>query len=121
MSGESDLALHLHELLSFLNQKGIDTLLVLTQQALIGERAEPIDISYLADTLVILRYFEVAASVRRAISVLKKRSGAHESTIRELRFSSDGIQVGEPLAGFKGILSGLPDSVQTPAPQIEES
>jgi circadian clock protein KaiC len=120
MSGEADLAQHLHELLSFLNQKGIDTFLVLTQQALIGERTEPIDMSYLADTLLILRYFEVTASVRRAISVLKKRSGAHESTIRELRFSSAGIHVGEPLAGFKGILSGLPDSVQTREPQIEE-
>jgi circadian clock protein KaiC len=121
MSGEADLAQHLHELLSFLNQKGIDTFLVLTQQALIGERTEPVDVSYLADTVLILRYFEVTASVRRAISVLKKRSGAHESTIRELRFSSAGIQVGEPLAGFKGILSGLPDSVQAREPQMEES
>lgn len=121
MAGEADLPLHLRELLSFLNQKGIDTFLVLTQQALIGERAEPIDISYLADTLLILRYFEVAGSVRRAISVLKKRTGAHESTIRELRFSSAGIQVGEPLASFKGILSGLPDSVQSPAPQMEKT
>jgi circadian clock protein KaiC len=120
MAGEMDLALHLHELLAFLNQIGVNTFLVLTQQALIGERAEPIDISYLADTLLILRYFEVSASVRRSISVLKKRSGAHESTIRELRFGSEGIQVGEPLTGFKGILSGLPDSIQIRETQNEE-
>jgi circadian clock protein KaiC len=121
MSGEADLALHLHELLSFLNLKGIVTFLVLTQQALIGERPEPIDISYLADTLLIMRYFEVVASVRRAISVLKKRSGAHEGTIRELRFRSEGIHIGEPLAGFKGILSGLPDSIQIPEAETGES
>jgi circadian clock protein KaiC len=121
MSGEADLALHLHELLTFLNQRGVNTFLVLTQRALIGEGQEPIDISYLADTLLILRYFEVDASVRRAISVLKKRSGAHESTIRELRFSAQGIQVGEPLIGFRGILSGMPDSMVTPEQSTEES
>jgi circadian clock protein KaiC len=120
MQGENDLALHLHELLSFLNQKGVDTFLILTQQALLGEGSAGIDISYLADTLLVLRYFESEASVRRAISVLKKRSGAHESTIRELRFSSEGIQIGEPLAGFKGILSGVPDSIHIAEPQIEE-
>jgi circadian clock protein KaiC len=121
MSGEADLALHLHELLSFLNLKGVVTFIILTQQGLIGERPEPIDISYLADTLLVMRYFEVAASVRRAISVLKKRSGAHEGTIRELRFSSGGIQIGQPLAEFKGILSGLPDSIQVPAVETKES
>jgi circadian clock protein KaiC len=119
MSGEADLALHLHELLSFLNLKGVVTFMILTQQGLMGERPEPIDISYLADILLVMRYFEVAASVRRAISVLKKRSGAHEGTIRELRFSSEGIQIGEPLAGFKGILSGLPDSIQVQEPSAE--
>jgi circadian clock protein KaiC len=71
-----------------------------------------IDVSYLADTLLILRYFEAAGSVRRAISVLKKRSGAHEGTIRELRFGPQGIQIGEPLAEFKGLLSGIPDSAE---------
>ncbi len=120
MSGEADLSLQLHELLSFLNQRGVDTFLVLTQQALLGEGSVGIDISYLADTLLILRYFEVAGTVRRAISVLKKRSGAHESTIRELRFGSEGIQIGEPLARFKGILSGIPDPIQISEPEIEE-
>src|SRR6185437_8917204 len=85
------------------------------------QRAEPVDISYLADTLLILRYFEVEASVRRAISVLKKRSGAHEDTIRELRFSKDGIQIGEPLEKFREILSGIPEFVQMPKGESEES
>ena len=114
MPGEGDLPLHLHELLSFLNQKGVDTFLILTQQPLIGEGSASIDISYLADTLLILRYFEAEASVRRAISVLKKRSGEHENTIRELKFGPRGIQIGEPLAGFKGVLSGIPEFVMMP-------
>lgn len=121
MPGENDLALHLHELLAYLNQRGIDTFLVLTQQALLGERSEPIDISYLADTLLILRYFEADALVRRSISVLKKRSGAHEGTIRELRFGPEGMQVSEPLAGFKGILTGIPDAIQIQGSRNEES
>jgi circadian clock protein KaiC len=120
MSGEDDLALHLHELLSFLNQKGVDTFLILTQPSLLGEGPGGIDISYLADTLLILRYFEAQASVRRAISVLKKRSGKHESTIRELRFSAEGIQIGEPLAAFKGVLSGIPEFIRMPESQTQE-
>jgi circadian clock protein KaiC len=121
MPGEGDLALHLHELLSFLNQKGVDTFLILTQPSLLGEGPGGIDIGYLADTLLILRYFEADASVRRAISVLKKRSGEHESTIRELRFSAKGIQIGEPLAAFKGVLSGIPEFIRMPEGQTEES
>ncbi len=97
MPGESDLALHLHELLAYLNKKGVNTFLILTQRGLLGEGQADIDISYLADNLLILRYFEAGASVRRAISVLKKRSGPHENTIRELRFGPEGIQLGEPL------------------------
>lgn len=114
MPGEADLALHLHELLEFLNQKGVNTFLILTQQALFGEGPGDVDISYLADNLLLLRYFEAAASVRWAISVLKKRSGAHENTIRELRSGPEGIQLGEPLAGFKGVLSGTPDFIKMP-------
>ena len=121
MPGESDLALHLHELLEFLNQKGVNTFLILTQQPFFGEGPGDIDISYLADNLLILRYFEADASVRRAISVLKKRSGAHENTIRELRFSGDGIQLGEPLDGFKGVLTGTPDSIRMPEVPTKES
>jgi circadian clock protein KaiC len=112
MQGEVDLALQMHELLTFLGQKGVATVLVLTQHGLVGEVYADIEISYLADAVLLMRYFEAAASVCHAISIVKKRSGGHENTIRELRFGSKGLQVGEPLTGFKGILSGLPDSIQ---------
>jgi circadian clock protein KaiC len=121
MPGEADLALHMHELLEFLNKKGVTTFLILTQQTLLGEGTGDIDISYLADNVLIMRYFEAEASVRRAISVLKKRSGAHENTIRELRFGQAGIQLGEPLAGFKGVLSGTPDFIRAPEVKTTES
>lgn len=119
--GEDDLALHLHELLAFLNQKGVNTFLVFKQRALLGEGETDVDVSYLADTLVILRYFEAQGAVRRAISVLKKRSGDHERTIRELWSGPQGIQLGEPLVGFRGILSGTPDSMRGPEPKLDES
>ncbi len=112
MPGEVDLALQLHELLTFLGEKGVATVLVLTQRGLVGEVYDEIEIGYLADTVLLMRHFEVAASVRHAISIVKKRSGRHDNTIRELRFDSEGLHLGEPLTGFKGILSGLPDSVQ---------
>lgn len=112
MSRESDLALQLHELTVFLTHKNVATFIVLTQHGLVGHVYEDIEISYLADTVLLLRYFEVAASLRRAISVLKKRSGAHELTIRELRIGPGGLQIGEPLSGFKGVLSGTPDFIQ---------
>ena len=121
MPGESDLALHLHELLAYLNKKGGNTFVILTQRGLLGEGQADIDISYLADTLLILRYFEAGASVRRAISVLKKRSGPHENTIRELRFGPEGIQLGEPLDGFQGVLSGTPESIKLPEPLTKET
>ena len=111
MPGESDLPLHMHELLEFLNQQGVSTFLVLAQQNLLSQGSDDVNVSYLADNVLIMRYFEAEASVRRAISVLKKRSAPHENTIRELQFGSDGIQLGEPLAGFKGVLSGTPESV----------
>ncbi len=121
MPGESDLALRLHELLAYLNKKGVNTFLIITQRALLGEGHSDIDISYLADNLLLLRYFEAKASVRRAISVMKKRSGAHENTIRELHFGLQGIQLGEPLDEFQGVLSGTPDSIKVPEPQAKES
>ncbi|MDQ2833969.1 MAG: AAA family ATPase [Acidobacteriota bacterium] len=121
MPGEGDLALHLHELLATLSQKGVNTFLILTQRALLGEGETDIDVSYLADTLVILRYFEAEGAVHRAISVLKKRSGDHEHTIRELRFGPEGIQLGEPLIGFRGVLSGTPDSITVPSGKLNES
>ena len=98
----------LHELLSYLRQRGVVTLLTMAQHGLVGERMDaPIDVSYLADTVLLLRYFEAAGQLRQAISVVKKRSGEHERTIRELRIGPD-LRVGEPLREFHGVLSGVP-------------
>jgi circadian clock protein KaiC len=116
MPGEQFLALHLHELLTYLNNRGVLTLLVLAQMGLVGSAMHtPIDVSYLADNILVLRYFEAQGNVRQAISMMKKRSGGHERTIRELRLENGKIQVGAPLSDFQGILSGSPTSL---APMI---
>jgi circadian clock protein KaiC len=109
MPNERNLSLHLHELLTYLNQVGVATLLVMAQHGLVGATMQsPIDVSYLADAVILMRYFESEGSVRQAISVLKKRSGAHERTIREFKLGPDGIQIGLPLREFHGILTGVP-------------
>ncbi len=111
------LALQLHELLSYLGQRGVTTLLVMAQHGLVGEYMHvPVDASYLADSVVLLRYFEAAGHVRKALAVLKKRGGAHEHTIREFRFGKNGVTVGEPLEEFQGVLTGVPTYIgkQTP-------
>jgi circadian clock protein KaiC len=108
MPEEHSLILHMHELLQFLNRQGATTFLTVAQHGLIGEIKAPVDVTYLADTVLLLRYFEALGRVRRAISVVKKRTGAHEDTIREFRIGKDGITVGEPLTAFQGILSGVP-------------
>lgn len=108
MPSEQFLTLHLHELLTFLGQRGVTTLLVLAQHGFTGSTIQvPVDASYLADTVMLLRYFEAIGEVRQAISVIKKRTGAHERTIRELRFAN-GITIGEPIREFQGVLSGSP-------------
>ena len=108
MADEVSLMSQLHELLSYLRQMGASTLLVLGQHGLAGPTHTPVDVSYLADTVVLLRYFEARGEVRQAISVMKKRAGPHERSIRELRLSSSGVAVGEPLHDFEGVLSGFP-------------
>ena len=111
MPDERFLTLHLHELLSFLGNKGVTTLLLMAQHGLVGQVLQgPVDTSYLADTVLLLRYFEAMGEVRRAISVMKKRTGRHERTIRELHFDN-GVSVGEPLREFQGVLTGLPQFV----------
>jgi circadian clock protein KaiC len=106
---EKFLLLHLHELLSYLGQKGVATILVFAQHGLLGAAMQsPVDVSYLADCVILLRYFEAAARIRKAISVVKKRSGYHETEIHDFVLSKNGIQIGVPLAGFRGILSGIP-------------
>ena len=110
MPQEQFLTLQLHELLTFLAAQGVATLLVLAQQGMMGHLMNtPIDLTYLADTVFITRYFESSGTVRKAVSVIKQRSGSHESTIRELSFSSHGVEVGQPLIHFKGVLSGSPE------------
>jgi circadian clock protein KaiC len=112
MPGERFLALHLHELLTYLNNRGVLTLLVLAQMGLVGSAMQtPIDVSYLADNILVFRYFEARGEVRQAISMMKKRSGGHERSIRELRFGENTIKVGAPLTDFQGILSGTPASL----------
>ncbi|MBB3177178.1 circadian clock protein KaiC [Variovorax sp. Sphag1AA] len=109
MPDERFLIVQLHELLTFLGQSGVATMLVGAQQGLIGAQMQaPVDASYLADSVVLLRYFEAHGEVRQAISVVKKRGGAHERTIRSFALGSDGIRIGEPLRNFRGILTGVP-------------
>jgi circadian clock protein KaiC len=109
MPGDQFLPLHLHELLTYLNHRGVVTLMILAQAGMIGPSMQtPADVSYLADNILVLRYFEAQGEVRQAISMIKKRSGAHEHTIRELRLGPDRIYVGEPLRHFHGVLTGIP-------------
>jgi circadian clock protein KaiC len=104
----------LHELLSFLNERDVATLIVVAQHGIVGSNmATPIDVSYLADTVVLLRFFEARGEVRRALSVMKKRSGHHESTIREMRLGPGRIHVGGPLSDFQGVLTGVPHYIGT--------
>ena len=111
MPQEQFLVLHMHELLQVLNRRGATTFLTVAQLGVIGEMKAPIDITYLADTVIMLRFFEALGSVRRAIAVIKKRAGAHEKTIREYQIDERGLTVGDVLDGFQGILRGVPDYV----------
>ncbi len=108
MPGEEHLILQMHELLSYLNQRGTTTLLVLGQHGVIGEVRTDVDLSYLSDGVLLFRFFEVRGEVRVALSVVKSRVNSHERTIREVRLSSSGLQVGEALHDFEGVLTGLP-------------
>jgi circadian clock protein KaiC len=107
MPEENSLLLHMHELLQFLNRHGVSTFLTVAQAGVMGDMRSPVDVTYLADSVILLRFFEAQGSMRRAISVMKKRTGRHEGSIRE--FSIDaGLQVGEPLVGFHGVMRGVP-------------
>jgi len=116
MPDERFLILQMHELLSYLGQQGILTILVLAQHGLVGPMDTPLDMSYLSDSVVMLRYFEVAGTVRRALSVVKKRSGHHEHTIREFSLSSHGVRLGPPLTQFNGIFTGTPQYIGDAGP-----
>jgi circadian clock protein KaiC len=111
MPEEKFLTAQLHELFAYLGQKGVATILTLTQSGMMGHMASPVDTTYLADNVLLFRYFEAAGWVRRAISVVKKRNGHHERTIREIDMNAQGVVIGEPLEGFQGILTGVPTYV----------
>jgi circadian clock protein KaiC len=108
MPDETALILHIHELLQYLNRQGANTFITVAQHGLVGDMKSPVDVTYLADTVILLRYFEASGRVRRAISVIKKRSGRHEDTIREYRIDNNGLALGEPLSSFQGVLRGIP-------------
>ncbi len=121
MPEERFLTAQLHELLTYLGRQGVTTIMVVAQHGLVGSHMEsPVDTSYLADSVVLFRYFEYAGKVKKAISVVKKRSGPHEESIREQRFSERGIELSEPLTQFRGILSGIPEEI-APAREKEKS
>ncbi len=109
MPGAPHLTLQMHEMLSFLSEKGVTTILTLAQSGILGSIASPVDISYLADTVIVVRHFEALGRMHKAISVLKKRSGWHEDTIRELVLRSSGVTLGAPLVDFRGVLTGVPE------------
>jgi circadian clock protein KaiC len=108
MPEEQFITLQMHEILTYLNQQGVVTILILAQHGMVGQMASPIDLTYLSDCVVLLRFFEANGRVRRALSVLKKRTGAHEDTIREFRIDKSGLRVGSPLTQFRGVLTGVP-------------
>jgi circadian clock protein KaiC len=108
MPEERYLTLQLHELLAYLNQQGVITIMVLAQQGLVGTMQSTVDLTYLADTVLLLRYYEARGEVKQALSVIKKRSGNHERTIREISIGKNGISLGEPLRNLQGVLTGAP-------------
>jgi circadian clock protein KaiC len=120
MPQEQQLILQLHELLSYLNQRGVVTFLINPQQGLLGTMQSSLAISYVADAVLMLRFFEADGRIRKAVSVIKNRAGAHEDTIREFRIDTKGIRVGEPLTDFKGVLTGTPEYTGERSPLMED-
>ena len=120
MPEENSLILHIHELLQYLNRRGAATFMTVAQHGLVGDMKAPVDVTYLADTVILLRYFEALGTVRRAMSIIKKRTGPHESTIREYRIDGHGLTIGQPLDGFQGVLHGVPVYVGENRPLLQE-
>jgi circadian clock protein KaiC len=111
----------MHELLSFLNERGVSTLIALAQHGTVGaSMPTPVDLSYLADAIVLFRFFEAGGHIRKAISVVKKRTGSHETAIRELKIGPSRLHVGEPLVGFQGVLTGVPQYTGSPKPLLPD-
>jgi circadian clock protein KaiC len=120
MPEEQSLILHMHELLQYLNRLGASTFLTVAQHGLVGDMKTPVDVTYLADSVILLRYFEAGGRVRRAISMIKKRAGPHEDTIREFRITNQGLALGNPLDGFHGVLRGVPTYRGVAEPLLKE-
>lgn len=120
MPQEKQLILQMHELLSYLNQRGVVTLLLNPQTGLVGSMATSLNVSYIADVVLLIRFFEAEGRIRKAISVLKNRSGQHEDAIRELRIDSGGVRIGEPLVTFRGVLTGTPEYIGSRGPLMED-
>ncbi|MGH1560836.1 ATPase domain-containing protein [Caulobacter segnis] len=120
MPQEKQLLLQIHEMLSYLNQQGVVTLMINPQHGLVGPMASNLDVSYVSDTVIPIRFFEAGGRIRKAISVIKNRGGPHEDTIRELRIDGLGVRIGEPLIDFKGVTTGTPEYVGVSAPLMED-
>jgi circadian clock protein KaiC len=116
MPDEHFLLLHMHELLTYLNRRGASTFVTVAQHGLMGDMRSPVDMTYLSDTVVLLRFFEARGRMLRAISAMKKRTGSHENTIREFWIDGEGVHLGEPLTGFQGVMRGVPVMVETVEP-----
>jgi circadian clock protein KaiC len=111
----------MHELLTFLNERSVATLIVLAQHGTVGAAMPtPVDLSYLADAIVLFRFFEANGQIRKAISVVKKRTGPHETAIRELKIGPERLYVGKPLTDFHGILTGVPQYTGSPRPLLSD-
>jgi circadian clock protein KaiC len=108
MPEEQFLLLQMHELLTYLNQQGVVTIVILAQSGMVGQMSSPLDLTYLSDTVLLLRFFEAEGQIRRAAAAIKKRTGAHENTIREFSIDQKGVRVGQQLVDFRGVLTGVP-------------
>jgi circadian clock protein KaiC len=121
MPQEQQLILQMHEMLSYMNQRGVVTFLINPQQGLMGSmHTVGLNVSYVADAVVLFRFFEAEGRIRKAISVIKNRGGSHEDTIRELRIDAKGVRVGDPLTDFKGVLTGTPEYLGKRNPLLED-
>jgi circadian clock protein KaiC len=122
MPGERYLYNQLHELSAYLNQQGVVTIFILAQQGMVGAAHASMELTYLADTVLNVRFFEAAGAVRLALSVVKKRSGHHENTIREFKLETgSGVRIGPPLTQFHGVLTGTPKFHGRPEEIMEQS
>jgi circadian clock protein KaiC len=121
MPGEKQLLLQMHELLSYLNRCGVVTFLINPLAGLVGPMESEIATSYIADAVLLLRFFEADGRIRKAISCLKNRGGAHEDAIRELRIGNDGIRIGDPLMRFRGVLTGTPSYTGSEQPILSQA